>query len=152
MLQVPLLSSSDGRALHLTQIYNTTDSKGGWHRIAEQFLGEKGLDEDGTKDGGVISGRSYPRRFDSELVSVATRRRICELTLLDYCCLNLPLPPVCQGKHYFAAGDDEDDAAKELFCVLDKASGRAHIQPGIFPEKRKGPAAAARGDPEKRKQ
>jgi hypothetical protein len=141
-LQVPMLSSNSGMPLHVTHIYNTTDSEGGWKSIARQFLGAnatlgKGGDNDdrdgrgGEKDGdgGVISGRSYPRRFNSNMVSVETQRRICELVLIDYCCLNLPLPSVCTGRHYRGANDDVD---RELYCILDR-NGR--IQPGMFPRK-----------------
>ena len=129
-LQVPMMSSIDGMPLHMTQVYNTSDSKEGWKRIANQFLGEDATpgEDDGSKDGGVISGRSYPRRFNSDLVSIPTQRRICELALLDYCCLNLKLPDVCKGAHF--RGDDNRN--RELFCLLDR-TGR--IQPGIFPSK-----------------
>jgi len=138
-LQVPILSSTDGEPLHITQLYNTTDSEGGWKRIAKQFLGEDAEHFGNQKQGeGVIAGRSYPRRFNSSMVSVDTQRRICELTLLDYCCLNLPLPEVCVGQHYSNNGDDEE-SLRELFCVLD---GEGHIQPGIFPGNRRRPPVA----------
>jgi len=127
-----MMSSNDGMPLHLTQIFNTTDSEGGWQHIAKQFLGENAtLGKEGQKDGGVIAGRSYPRRFNSDLVSIETQRRICELALLDYCCLNLPLPDVCKGHHYEDAATGEK---RELFCVVGPA-GR--IEPGIFPGKSK---------------
>ena len=128
-LQVPMLSSSNGKPLHVTQIYNTTDSERGWKEIARQFLGEDaalGKTEQNAQgkakgSGGVIEGRSYPRRFNSTLVSIETQRRICGLALLDYCCLNLPLPKVCKGAHY---------DGKELTCTLDKFG---LIQPSIVP-------------------
>jgi len=134
-LQVPMMSSANGSPLHMTQIYNTTDSEGGWKRIRQQFLGENAVSiEEGEKNGGVIAGRSYPRRFNSDLVSVKTQRRICELALLDYCCLNLPLPDVCKGNHY-AAGDG---TMRGLFCVLGAGGKDSRtdglIQPGIFPD------------------
>ncbi len=124
-LQVPLLSSTDGLPLHITQIYNTSDSKAGWESIARQFLGENATLGSGTQGNGVIEGRSYPRRFNSELVSIVAQRRICQLVLLDFCCLNMPLPEVCKGLHYLM-----DGVPRELFCVLDR---KGYIQPGIFP-------------------
>mmetsp|Transcript_27287 Transcript_27287/g.54676 ORF Transcript_27287/g.54676 Transcript_27287/m.54676 type:complete len:439 (-) Transcript_27287:2657-3973(-) len=124
-LQVPMLSFHTGLPLHITQIYNTTDSQGGWNAIAKQFLG-KTLEDKGGKKGGVIAGRSYPRRFNSKLVSVEAQRRICELSLLDYCCLNIPLPDVCKGAHY--TGDDGEK--RDLFCTL---NSNRYIQPGILP-------------------
>ena len=54
------------------------------------------------------------RKFNVDLLSNKTKRRICEFSLLDYCCSNLPLPVVCQG----------------FFCILDK-DGK--VQPGILP-------------------
>ena len=146
-LQVPMLMSNDGTPLRVTQIYNTTDSDGAWKRIAREFLGENatllgggGKDGNGKQEGGdgggvgVISGRSYPRRFNSDLVSVETQRRICELVLIDYCCLNLPLPDVCKGRHYRSPDNGDDGAMRDLFCILDR---KGHIQPGMFPEKSK---------------
>ena len=139
-LQVPMLMSNDGVPLRVTQIYNTADSDGAWRRIAREFLGENatllGGQEggDGGGGGGVISGRSYPRRFNSDLVSVETQRRICELVLIDYCCLNLPLPDVCKGRHYRSPDGGDDGARRDLFCILDR---KGRIQPGMFPEKSK---------------
>jgi hypothetical protein len=140
-LQVPMLMSNDGTPLRVTQIYNTTDSDGAWRRIAREFLGENatllGGEEGDGRDGGgegVISGRSYPRRFNSDLVSVETQRRICELVLIDYCCLNLPLPDVCKGRHYRNPDSGDNGGKRDLFCVLDR---KGRIQPGMFPEKSK---------------
>ena len=121
-----MLSSEDGLPLHITQIYNTTDVDAAWQSIAKQFFGMNSTLGSGTKESGVIEGRSYPRRFNSKLVSVETQRRICQLVLLDYCCLNMPLPDVCKGLHYSTDGG----ALRELFCVLDR---KGFIQPGIFP-------------------
>jgi len=122
VLQVPLMSTSSGEPLHITQLYNTTDAKRSWERIAEKYnvtLGSKG----------VIKGRSYPRRFKSELVSKEIQRRICELTLLDYCCLNLPLPEVCRRKQFKGSEGGEN---RELMCQLN-SNGR--ILPATFPKK-----------------
>ncbi len=123
-----MLSSADGLPLHITQIYNTTDLEAGWRSIAKRFLGENATLGSNEKGSGVIEGRSYPRRFNSDLVSVESQRRICELVLLDYCCLNMPLPDVCKGSHYLHGGE-----RRELFCVLKEG----YIQPGMFPDKGK---------------
>lgn len=134
-LQVPILSSiNDGRAIHITELYNTTNSEGDWNAIAKRYLGEEAVLQNakmkkgaGTKEsGGVIQGRSYPRRLDKSLVGEGAQRRICELALLDYCCLNFPLPSVC------SSGDDA-----KLSCKMDydDMSGRIRIQPGIFPDR-----------------
>jgi hypothetical protein len=132
-LQAPMLSTHNGYPLHITQIYNTTDAESGWKSIGRELLGaNSSLAQSGSK-GVVIEGRSYPRRLNSKLVSEETQRRICELTLLDYCCLNLPLPEVCQGAHY----KDKNGVEREFFCKLEAKAGRGseRIQPGVFPEK-----------------
>ncbi|KAL9190536.1 hypothetical protein ACHAXT_000242 [Thalassiosira profunda] len=136
-LQVGLLSDAkDGRSIHITELYNTTDSEGSWSAIAKRYLGEAAVLEkakenkrsDTKESGGVIQGRSFPRRFDKSLVGPKTERRICELALLDYCCLNFPLPSVCSG-----GGEDD----KALLCKMDYKNERIRIQPGTFPERAK---------------
>jgi len=134
-LQVPLLSNANtGRALDVTEVYNTTNAERDWHTIARRYLGEEAMLENARKmksastgeSGGVIRGRSFPRRFDRSLVGRTTERRICELALLDYCCLNFPLPDV-----------EVDGAGTELSCKMDYDEGRIRIQPGFFPQKAK---------------
>lgn len=136
-LQVPMLSDgSNGRPLYITELYNTTNAEGDWNAIAKRYLGEKAEFQNaknnklaGTKEsGGVIQGRSYPRRFDQSLVGEEAQRRICVLALLDYCCLNFPLPSVCS-----VDGDNEG------ICKMDydDENSRIRIQPGIFPDKEK---------------
>ncbi|KAL7533694.1 hypothetical protein ACHAXR_005393 [Thalassiosira sp. AJA248-18] len=142
-LQVPLLSNiDDGRSLHISELYNTTNAEQDWNAIAKRYLGEEAVLENakkakqmGTKEsGGVIQGRSYPRRFDKSLVGAITERRICELALLDYCCLNFPLPSVCTST-VSEGGDNEQN----LSCKMDydDEHGRIRIQPGKFPERGK---------------
>jgi hypothetical protein len=132
-LQVPMLSSQNGIPLYMTQIYNTTDADNAWRHIAREFIGPNStLAKSGSQEA-VIEGRSYPRRLNNKLVSVDIQRRICELALLDYCCLNLPLPEICQGAHF----KDDSGTRTELFCKLEASAGRGseRIQPGIFPRK-----------------
>ena len=50
--------------------------------------------------------RGYPRRLNITRVRDDTRHRICHLAAIDYCCFNLPLPPVC---------GDNDSA--NVFCA-----------------------------------
>lgn len=120
--QVPLLSSSDGYPMYLTELHNTTNSEADWTAIAKRYFGSDHVFK--NKDG-VIEGRSYPRRFNSKLVSAQTQKRICELALIDYCCLNFPLPDVCK------------EGTKKLMCKIDydEAKKRARVQPGLFPNK-----------------
>ena len=144
-LQVPLLSNvNDGRSLYITELHNTSNSESDWNTIAKRYIGEetilqnakKNIKGDTKESGGVIQGRSYPRRFNKTLVSDLTERRICELVLLDYCCLNFPLPSVCST----SGGSDGSDGSSNnnLSCMMDydNVNGRVRIQPSIFPDKR----------------
>lgn len=126
-----LSSRRTGLPLNVTYIYNTTDSEGGWRDLARRFLGDdSALARNGE---GVIAGRSYPRRFDAGRVSDGAKRRVCELTLIDYCCLNFPLPAACAGRgRRRAIGDENDGAREELFCRVNEG-GR--IEPGVFPHR-----------------
>ena len=64
-----------------------------WHlRDANRMYKRMGLN---PKE--IARGRSYPRRFNVSAISDETRVRMCNLLMLDYCCLNLELPPFCQG-------------------------------------------------------
>jgi hypothetical protein len=125
--QVPLLSNKEGYPIYLTELHNTTNAEGDWKSIAKRYLGD---DYEFKNKDGVIEGRSYPRRFNIKLVSAETQRRICELALIDYCCLNFPLPEVCQ---------DSSGTDKKLFCKIDydDKAKRVRIQPGLFPNKEK---------------
>jgi len=138
-LQVPMLSNIvDGRSLFITELHNTTNSEGDWNNIAKKYIGEEAILENAEKNkkkgvsasGGVIQGRSYPRRFNKTKVGIETEKRICQLTLLDYCCLNFPLPAVCNG------GEEE---SKALNCMMDydAVNDRIRIQPSVFPDKAK---------------
>mmetsp|Transcript_8 Transcript_8/g.40 ORF Transcript_8/g.40 Transcript_8/m.40 type:complete len:978 (+) Transcript_8:237-3170(+) len=108
-------------------------SEGESHNRESNKEGTKGKSgKDGNKDsakndskgGGVIQGRTYPRRFDKKYVTDRTKQRICELGMLDYCCLNLPLPPPCEN----------------LYCRMDKeddnGTPRIRIQPWSYPQSR----------------
>mmetsp|Transcript_8264 Transcript_8264/g.17231 ORF Transcript_8264/g.17231 Transcript_8264/m.17231 type:complete len:805 (-) Transcript_8264:117-2531(-) len=123
-LQVPLLSfRGTGRTVHIDEVYNTTAAKVGWESLAKRHRVDLSAP---NKDGGagVIQGRSYPRRFDKKYISDRTKQRICELGMLDYCCLNLPLPPPCSN----------------LYCRLDEAGTDGNplrIQPWSHPESKK---------------
>jgi hypothetical protein len=132
-LQVPYLSIPDtGRAFHVDEIYNITIARVGWEALAKKYhvdLSDGRNDIIHVKnkykgDGVVIRARLRPRQFNVEFVTDRTKQRICELGMLDYCCLNLPLPPPCEN----------------LYCRMDKeddnGSPRIRIQPWSFPQSR----------------
>ncbi len=128
-LQVPLLSiPATGRALHVDEIYNITAARVGWEALAKRYhvdLPDRSKSSpkgDSKGDGGVITVRSRRRRLSKTFVTDRTKQRICELGMLDYCCLNLPLPPPCEN----------------LYCRMDKeddnGSPRIMIQPWSYPQ------------------
>ena len=58
---------------------------------------------------GVFNARSVPRRFNTSLVSILTKHRIRQQYAIDYCCLNMELPPECCN----------DNKKVEIHCSLD---------------------------------
>lgn len=121
-LQVPLLTMEDtGRPYPNIELYNLTHVQAGWEFLA--FRAGVSLTEDADdsankkaseqKTGTVEHRRSASRRADISRLSNTTKQRICEMALLDYCCLNIPLPPPCHNlhcklsKHIRDAGNEE---------------------------------------------
>jgi hypothetical protein len=119
-------------------LYNTTNAKNDWKTIAKKYIGEHAklltatTKDNNEESGGVIEGRSYPRRFDKKFVGKETEKRICQLALLDYCCLNFPLPSSCDD----GEGDEEVDDLNNLSCKMDYdvEGGKVRVQPGVFPD------------------
>lgn len=114
-LQVTRLSNRDtGKPRRVSTIYKSEDTLSFWTRKARK-LGGGALPDETRK----VNARSAPRRFNSSLVSLETKRRICRLSAIDYCCLNLELPPECEGS---------------VTCSLDKNDrGVPRIQPWFHP-------------------
>jgi len=116
-LQVLHISNPQtGRARRVDEIYTTENTIDDWKFIVEWF-GEE------LPENGEFQARSVPRRFDTSKVSLETKQRICNLAAIDYCCLNLQLPPECES----------DDVG--VFCALDKSKrdGSLRIQPWLHP-------------------
>ena len=99
--------------LQLDEIYNANMATEVWARIAKekQVIIPK-----------ETNARAYLTRFNRTLVRNETYWRICHLAALDYCCLNIPLPPVC---------GDED--AANVFCALQNVDGVPRIRPWTYP-------------------
>ena len=104
------------------EIYDKTDE--GWYFIANRS--GINLDEPVNNSTGVIHGRPGVKKVDTKVVSDATKQKICEFALIDYCCLNIPLPSPCQN----------------LYCRLNSVptagkngvqKQRLQIQPWTFP-------------------
>ena len=107
-LQVGSLVFPTGEPFPVTRLYNATVAEGGWQSIASGV----GV---GIPDGEMTHGRKITRRINVGLVGEETRRKMCRILALDYCCLNIPLPEVCRGK---GGGDEE-----EVFCSMEPRKG-----------------------------
>lgn len=113
-LQVPLLSNQDtGRSARIDEVFSTEASVEHWEHIVSRY--DKTLPMSDS-----LFARSVPRRFNPKLVSIETKRRICQLAAIDYCCLNMMLPAECKNV--------------DISCALDKdENGDYRIQPWTHP-------------------
>jgi len=57
---------------------------------------ENGNEND--NDNVTVVKHTHNLRIDTSAIAVETRRKICRLNALDYCCLNYKLPPECRGE------------------------------------------------------
>ena len=101
-LQVGHLVYPSGAPMPVTTLYNASDAERGWQEAARAGGVE-------IPDGEMTHGRKMARRFDVSRVARATKRKICRILALDYCCLNIALPDVCQDVVYCAM-ERRDDA------------------------------------------
>ena len=71
----------------------------------------------------MFNAHSLHRRFNTLFVSISTKQRICQQSAIDYCCLNMELPPEC------------NDEKVEIHCSLDHNKlGEFRIQPWQQPD------------------
>lgn len=105
-LQISNLVFPTGEPFPLTALYNSTEADKGWQEIAS----EKGVK---IPDGEMTHGRKITRRFNVDKVSDATKRKVCRILALDYCCLNIELPRVCREDR-----DGEENEA--VHCAMEK--------------------------------
>ena len=103
-LQVGNLVFPSGAPLPITALRNATEAERGWQEEARRGGVE-------IPDGEMTHGRGKTRRFNVSAVARSTRRKICRILALDYCCLNMALPAECQG------GDDEDGG---VHCAMER--------------------------------
>ena len=115
-LQVPHISNKyTGRARRVDEIYSTDSNNTikNWDSVVSWY--GKSLPEDG-----VYNARSKPRRFKTSLVSTTTKQKICRISAIDYCCLNIELPTECRDMG--------------IHCSLDQNKhGELQIQPWQHP-------------------
>ncbi len=105
-LQVSNLVFTTGEPFPFTAIYNSTDAERGWQEIAKQ----RGVV---IPNGEMTHGRKITRRFNVSMVSDATKRKICRIMALDYCCLNIALPRECSdGVNY--------DDGEVVYCSVER--------------------------------
>ena len=117
-LQAPVLADVHTGAPHpLDYIGLTSEMVEAWDGIGA--LVGKSVDHRLSS----MRGRTFPRRFNTSLVSEETQRRICRLAALDYCCLNFALPEACQP-HAAPPGH-------QVYCQWVSRGGVRHIEPLI---------------------
>ena len=105
-LQVANIAFPSGEPFPITTLYNATEAERGWQEIARQ----KGVT---IPSGEMKVGRKKTRRFNMSLISNRTKRKICRIMALDYCCLNIELPEVCRA-------GNEDDGDETVNCAMEK--------------------------------
>jgi len=104
-LQTTKFVDSSGDLLPISYLYPTSDLEKGWADIAKRVGAKAFLSKNEVK-----RARERGRHtFDKDLVSVTTKRKICRLLALDYCCLNFELPKECKG----VFGKDDS-----VFCAI----------------------------------
>eukprot|EP00978_Attheya_sp_CCMP212_P012606 scaffold31521_cov55-Attheya_sp.AAC.5 len=101
-LQVLHLINSSGEPLPISHFYNASEAKKDWGVIANNF----GVN---ISEGGDTHARKRSRKFNVDLVSVATKQKICRLMALDYCCLNIELPVFCR-----------EEGGDGVFCAMER--------------------------------
>lgn len=108
-----LVFGGTGEPLPLTRLYNASDAEREWQGIAHA----KGVKID---DGDITHGRKITRRFNVDLVSNETKRKICKILALDYCCLNIKLPDICVS--------DGNDDPNGIYCKMKETDGKVTIE------------------------
>lgn len=88
-LQIPRLTNpATGRTMRLDGIYDTRDIEQAFHTLGNMV--------NATSDATVIHDRSSPR-LDTSMLSISEKCKICQLSAIDYCCLNYKLPAECKN-------------------------------------------------------
>lgn len=116
-LTIPFLALISVNIFYFLQdeIYNSSSSIESWDYIVNFY-------EESLPENGIMQARAIPRRFNTSLISLRTKQRICQLSAIDYCCLNMKLPKEC----------DVDDLS--IFCSLESNErGDFQIQPWFHP-------------------
>jgi hypothetical protein len=98
----------------LTMIYNSNETEAGWIHIGQRV----GVRDDIPMDE-MTHGRKISRRFNVSDVSIGTKKKICRLMALDYCCLNVELPMECSN-NYDDDDDDDTDDDGTVYCTMER--------------------------------
>lgn len=95
-LQVPMLKASErqeGRIFELDAIHDV-------HNIREEFikLWVANAANGDTSTPPLLGPDLHQKiHLDVSSINIETQKKICELSALDFCCLNYPLPTECEG-------------------------------------------------------
>mmetsp|Transcript_19778 Transcript_19778/g.25627 ORF Transcript_19778/g.25627 Transcript_19778/m.25627 type:complete len:368 (+) Transcript_19778:120-1223(+) len=95
-LQAPALAHKNGKIYPFDIAFDTHDMGNALKDIAKKV---------GAPPPEIIRGRSYPRRINTSDISPLTLRKICQLSAIDFCCLNYPLPTVCLDDEIIPIGE-----------------------------------------------
>lgn len=90
-LQIPRLThSKTGIPIKLNATFDSTQMQESFQQIARDVKKTEPITVIHAYDRGT-------KRMDFSSIPDKTRRKICQLSAIDYCCLNYKLPPECQN-------------------------------------------------------
>jgi hypothetical protein len=112
-LQVTNIVFPTGQPFPITSLYNATEAESGWQEIAHQ----KGVT---IPSGEMKVGRKKTRRINMNLLNNQTKRKICRILALDYCCLNIELQEVCRAGYGDDEYEDQKDGGEAVYCALER--------------------------------
>jgi Sulfotransferase family len=100
-LQTPRLMRNGGRAFELDTILDTHEMDEHWISIAKRVHAPIPK---------ALHAYSRGTLLNVTMIVRTARRKMCQLSALDYCCLNYPLPPECMPR--------QDDNGKEVEDIV----------------------------------
>jgi hypothetical protein len=84
-----LVDPTAGRTYRLDAIFDTNHMEMGFEQLAKMV--------NASYKPTTLHARSRKdNKLDTNGLSLETKRKICQLSAIDFCCLNYPLPPECQ--------------------------------------------------------
>ena len=102
-LQTPRIIRPSDRG-EIDEIMDTGEMDEFWSSLAKRVLSpmdEEPQEEEKEQPQQIKARHIYSRGslMNMSMIDEGTKRQICQLTALDYCCLNYPLPRECSGAY-----------------------------------------------------